>query len=185
MLKTCPFYLHWPQNNWRLPVTLVVPVWIQRICPGWLCMSQPYDCFKVQTSLSVIFQTPVFTLFFDGGLLAHSRAKSSVGTTNIPCPQASKCQQRYHTGKAPTFLGFRLRPRQAGFIWKHTKPMLAVAMSTWLAALRRLERRAGAGENKKKRQLTEGAPEVKSEWQTKTASTPAYTHAHTWPALNT
>lgn len=65
---------------------------------------------------SEIFQTPIFTLFLNRGLLAHSHAKSSVGTTNIPCTQALKCQQRYHTDEAPTFLGFRLGPHQAGFI---------------------------------------------------------------------
>lgn len=108
-----------------------------------------------------------------------SHAKSSVGTTNIPWTQALKCQQRYHTGEAPTFLGFRLRPHQAGFILKRTKPMLAVAMSTWLAALGGLERRAEA-ENKKRRQLTAGGLEVRTKWQTKTPRlTRARTHTHT------
>lgn len=156
---------------------------LHSIRPGWVCMRTRnlYPASRQRSGLdapSQIFQTPIFTLLFDRGLRARSHAKSSVGTTNIPCTQALKCQQRYHTGEAPTFLGFRLRPHQAGFIWKRTKPMLAVAMSTWLAALGGSERRAEAEENKKSGQLTEGGLGVKAEWQTKTPPTSAHTHTH-------
>lgn len=38
---------------------------------------------------------------------AQNHAKFSVGTTNIPCTQARKCQQRYHTTSLSHF-SFRL-----------------------------------------------------------------------------
>lgn len=68
---------------------------------GWVmaafCMR--YVVCLVQEDIS----NSVFTLFLKPRPGAQKHAKCSVGTTNIPCTQAQKCQQHYHTTKLPYF----------------------------------------------------------------------------------
>lgn len=57
--------------------------------------------FKALNCLQV--QQDIFFYFVPPRPAAQTSAKFSVGTTNIPCTQALKCPQCYHTNETPTF----------------------------------------------------------------------------------